>query len=47
MRVVKHWSTLPREVVASPFLEILNTQLDKVQGSLLWVALPWAGGWTR
>jgi len=33
--IIKHWSMLPREVVASPPLEIFKTQLDTVLGNLL------------
>jgi len=28
MRVVRHWSRLPREVVDAPSLEVLNAGLD-------------------
>lgn len=35
LRVVKHWHSLPREVVESPSMETLKTQLDMVMGNLL------------
>jgi len=35
LRVTEPWNRLPREVVESPSLEILNTLLDKVLYSLL------------
>jgi len=34
-RMIQHWNRLPREVVESPHLEILKTQLDRVLGNLL------------
>ena len=40
------WHRLPREVVESPSLETVNTRLDKVLCSLLWVTLLGQGGWT-
>lgn len=33
--VVKHWNTLPREVMESPPSEIFRTQLDMVLGNIL------------
>lgn len=38
---------LPTQVVESPFLEILNTWLDVVQGNLFWLTLFEQGNWTR
>jgi len=35
LRVMEHWSRLPREVVGSPSLEIFKTHPDKVLCSLL------------
>jgi len=35
LRVTEPWNRLPREVVESPSLEILETRLDKVLCSLL------------
>lgn len=34
-----HWSRLLREAVESPSLEILNTLLDMILGSSLWVTV--------
>jgi len=39
LRVIEPWPRLPREVVESPSLEILQTRLDTVLCSLLWVTL--------
>jgi len=47
LRVTEPWNRLPREVVASPSLEIFRTYLDKVLYSLLQVTLLQQGGWTR
>ena len=35
VRVTKHWHRLPREVVASPSLEIFKSYLDMVLGNQL------------
>lgn len=35
----EHWNKLPKELVESPFLKILKGHLNKVQDSLLYVAL--------
>ncbi|KFV51823.1 hypothetical protein N328_01408, partial [Gavia stellata] len=35
VRVVKLWNRFPREIVESPPLEILKSQLDMVMGNLL------------
>lgn len=35
VRVDKDWPSLPRQVVESPFLEILKTPLETPLGSLL------------
>jgi len=35
VRTIKHWHKLPREVVESPFSEILKNCLDTVLGNLL------------
>jgi len=41
VRVVKHWNRMPREVLESPSLEIIKTQLD--------IALSYSEkqGWSR
>ena len=35
MRVAEHWHRLLREIVASPSLEVLKTQLVMILGNLL------------
>lgn len=35
-RVVKHWNGLPRAVVESPHLEVLEKYAEVELGSLLW-----------
>jgi len=39
VKVAEDWHSLPREVVASPSLEILESHLDTVLGNRLWLAL--------
>lgn len=39
LRVIKHWNRMPRELVESPSLEILNICLDMVLCHWLQVAL--------
>jgi len=34
-RVVKHWNSLPREVVDAPFLKAFKARLDVALGSLV------------
>jgi len=49
MRVVKHWHTLPREVLDAPSLETLKARLDGALNKLieLKMSLLTAGGsWT-
>lgn len=47
VKVVKHWNSLPREVVESPSLEIVRTCLYIVSGSWLLTMLLVQGIWTR
>ena len=35
MRVVKHWHTLPREVVNAPSLETFKARLDRALSNLI------------
>jgi len=46
MRVVKHWSRLPREAVAAPFLAGFKARVDGVLSTLVWwkMSLLVAGG---
>jgi len=46
MRVVKHWKSLPREVVAAPSLAVFKARLDGALSNLVWwkVSLLMAGG---
>ena len=47
MRVVRHWTRLPREAVDAPSLEVFEARLDGALGNLVWweVSLPMARGW--
>jgi len=46
MRVLKHWNTLPREVVEAPSLKTLQARLDRALTNLVWlkISLLIAGG---
>jgi len=46
MRVVRHWSRLPREVVAAPSLAVFKARLDGALSNLVWwnMSLLVAGG---
>ena len=46
VQVVEHWHRLPREVMESPSLEMLKTQLDTALNNLLYLTLLSARGWT-
>ncbi|KFV14525.1 hypothetical protein N340_03664, partial [Tauraco erythrolophus] len=35
MRVVKHWTRLPREVFAAPSLEVFKARLDEALSNLV------------
>jgi len=35
LRVVKHWNSLPREVVGAPFLETFQVKLDGALSNLI------------
>ena len=39
MRVVKHWTRLPREVVDAPFLETFQVRLDGALSILIYLKL--------
>jgi len=45
MRVVRHWSRLPREAVDTPSLAVFKARLDGALSNLVWwkVSLPMAG----
>jgi len=47
VRVVKHWSRLPREVVEASSLETLKVRLDGALSNLIWLkmSLLTAGDW--
>lgn len=47
LRVAKHWSWLPREVMDSFSLETSKTHPDAFLCHLLQVTLPWQRGLTR
>jgi len=42
MRVLRHWSRLPREAVAAPSLEVFKSRLEGALSNLVWwkVSLP-------
>jgi len=46
MKVVKHWSRLPREAVDAPSLAVLKARLDGALSNLVWwkMSLLMAGG---
>jgi len=46
MKVVKHWSRLPREAVAAPSLEVFKARFDGALSNLVWwkMSLLMAGG---
>jgi len=46
MRVVKHWTRLPREAVSAPFLAVFKARLDGALSNLVWWKMPllMAGG---
>jgi len=46
MRVVRHWTRLPREAVDAPSLAVLKARLDGALSNLVWwkVSLSMAGG---
>ena len=39
MRVVKHWTRLPREVVEAPSLETFKIRLDRALSNLIQLAV--------
>lgn len=41
VKIVKHWSKLPREVVESLCLKIYRSQLHMVLGSLVLASAEW------
>jgi len=45
MKVVRHWTRLPREAVDAPSLEVLKARLHRALSNLVWwkVLLPKAG----
>ena len=49
VRVVRHWSRLPSDVVDAPSLETFKVRLDQALGNLmeLWCPCALQGSWTR
>jgi len=46
VRVVRHWTRLPREAVAAPSLTVFKARLDGALSNLVWwkMSLPMAEG---
>ena len=45
VRVVRHWSRLPREPVNTPSLEALKDRLDRAVSNLVWWEVSLQGKW--